>query len=116
MTIRMKNMKHCLCAVLLLCLSVEVLSLPIAQAEEPASAERQPLVVALDGSGQYRSIQEAVDAAKKGDTILIRPGAYAEDVTIHSLECRVASLAGRALNPLACRLSERHAHHVTRDI
>ena len=48
--------------------------------------ERAPLVVALDGSGQYRSIQEAVDAAKKGDTILIRPGAYPEDVTIHSKE------------------------------
>ena len=57
-----------------------------AQAEDPATAERAPLVVALDGSGQYRSIQEAVDAAKKGDTILIRPGAYPEDVTIHSKE------------------------------
>ena len=88
MTICMKNMKNCLFAVLFVCLSAsaQVLSLPIAQAEEPASVERQPLVVALDGSGQFLSIQEAVDAAKKGDTVLIRPGAYAEDVTIHSKE------------------------------
>ena len=57
-------------------------------------AERAPLVVALDGSGQYRSIQEAVDAAKKGDTILIRPGAYPEDVTIHSKE-NVRLIRGR---------------------
>lgn len=56
------------------------------RAEEPARSEPQQIVVALDGSGQYRSIQEAVDAAKKGDTILIKPGAYAEDVTIHSKE------------------------------
>ena len=71
----MKNMKNCLFAVLLLCLSVGVLSPSIAQAEAPVPAERQPLVVALDDSGQYHSIQEAVDAAKNGDTILIRPGA-----------------------------------------
>lgn len=59
----------------------------LSQAEESAKAGGSgTLVVALDGSGQYRSIQEAVDAAKKGDTILIRPGAYAEDVTIHSKE------------------------------
>lgn len=42
------------------------------------------LVVALDGSGQFRSIQEAIDEARKGDTITIKAGAYPEDVTIHS--------------------------------
>lgn len=42
------------------------------------------LVVALDGSGQFRSIQEAVDEARKGDTITVKAGAYPEDVTIHS--------------------------------
>ncbi|MCE7978264.1 MAG: hypothetical protein DYH03_14235 [Nitrospira sp. NTP1] len=67
------------------CVSVGAVSVAPVRAEE-APGERQPLVVALDGSGQYRSIQEAVDAAKKGDTILIRPGAYPEDVTIHSKE------------------------------
>ena len=65
MTICMKNMKNCLFAVLFVCLSasVQVLSLPIAQAEEPAPVERQPLVVALDGAGQVLSIQVAVAAA-----------------------------------------------------
>ncbi len=59
---------------------------PAARAEPSVQPEPTTLIVALDGSGQYRSIQEAVDAAKKGDTILIKPGAYAEDVTIHSKE------------------------------
>jgi parallel beta-helix repeat protein len=57
-----------------------------AWADEVVRAEPQQIVVALDGSGQYRSIQEAVDAARKGDTIFVKPGAYAEDVTIHSKE------------------------------
>jgi parallel beta-helix repeat protein len=55
-------------------------------AEVPGGSQPGTLVVARDGSGQYRSIQEAVDAARKGDTILIKPGAYPEDVTIHSKE------------------------------
>ncbi len=54
--------------------------------ETPAPAGPRTMVVALDGSGQYRSIQEAIDAARKGDTILVQAGAYREDVTIHSKE------------------------------
>jgi pectin methylesterase-like acyl-CoA thioesterase len=41
-------------------------------------------VVALDGSGDFRSIQEAVDAAAKGDTVFLKPGRYEQDITIHS--------------------------------
>ena len=42
--------------------------------------------VALDGSGQFTLIQEAIDQAASGDTILIKAGTYAEDVTVHSKE------------------------------
>jgi len=41
-------------------------------------------IVALDGSGQFVSIQEAIDHAGSGDTIFITPGRYEEDVTVHS--------------------------------
>jgi hypothetical protein len=44
------------------------------------------IVVALDGSGDFTSIQEAVDAAKKGDTVFLKAGQYPQDVTIHSKE------------------------------
>ena len=64
MTISMKMMKRYLLQVVFLCVSVGAVSMAPVRAEE-APGERQPLVVALDGSGQYRSIQEAVDAAKK---------------------------------------------------
>ncbi|NKB82268.1 MAG: hypothetical protein GKS05_10360 [Nitrospirales bacterium] len=42
--------------------------------------------VALDGTGQFFSIQEALDQAKSGDTIWIQAGRYLEDVTVHSKE------------------------------
>jgi Right handed beta helix region/Pectinesterase len=57
----------------------------IALAENPAPAPRT-ITVALDGSGDFISIQEAVDSAGKGDTVLIKAGAYAQDLTIHSKE------------------------------
>lgn len=44
------------------------------------------LVVALDGSGDYASIQEAIDQAGPGDTVHVKAGRYQEDVTIHSKE------------------------------
>lgn len=40
--------------------------------------------MALDGSGDFVSIQEAVDAAKKGDTVFIKAGRYPQDFTVHS--------------------------------
>ncbi len=54
--------------------------------EESTAVGPRTLVVALDGSGQYRSIQSAIDDAKKGDTIRIQPGSYREDVKIHNKE------------------------------
>ncbi|OQW30064.1 MAG: hypothetical protein A4E19_10930 [Nitrospira sp. SG-bin1] len=44
------------------------------------------ITVALDGSGDFSSIQEAVDGAGKGDTVVIKAGFYAQDLTIHSKE------------------------------
>jgi len=43
-------------------------------------------VVALDGSGHFQSIQEAIDHAQTGDTVWIKRGSYHEDVTVHSKE------------------------------
>jgi len=52
--------------------------------QSPIVQDPRVLVVALDGTGQYRSIQEAIDQAASGDTIRIKAGEYPEDVTIHS--------------------------------
>ncbi len=55
-------------------------------ADEQTPAAPRTITVALDGSGDFTSIQEAVDSARKGDTVFLKPGAYPQDVTIHSKE------------------------------
>jgi nitrous oxidase accessory protein NosD len=48
------------------------------------SSSGRVVVVAQDGSGAYTEIQAAIDNALPGDTILIKPGNYREDVVVHS--------------------------------
>ncbi len=60
--------------------------LSLALADEGALSGPRTIVVALDGTGDFVSLQEAVDAAKKGDTVFVKPGRYPQDVTIHSKE------------------------------
>ncbi len=55
-------------------------------ADEGPPMGPRTLVVALDGSGDFTLIQEAMDAAKKGDTVFVKAGHYPQDVTIHSKE------------------------------
>lgn len=55
---------------------------PLSLAEDATGPKT--IVVALDGSGDFTSIQQAVDSAKKGDTVFVKPGAYQQDLTIHS--------------------------------
>jgi polygalacturonase len=50
----------------------------------------RPIIVAADGSGDYKSVQQAVDAVPQtGGTIRIRPGIYREIVTISKNHMRM---------------------------
>ncbi len=53
-------------------------------AEGTSQTEPRTIIVALDGTGDFMSIQDAVDAARKGDTVFLQPGRYEQDITIHS--------------------------------
>jgi hypothetical protein len=57
-----------------------------AGAEVSVAQAPRTITVSLDGSGDFVSIQEAVDSAKKGDTVFVKPGAYPQNITIHSKE------------------------------
>ncbi|MGE0469213.1 MAG: NosD domain-containing protein [Nitrospira sp.] len=59
--------------------------LGIAGSEHTVPGSRT-ITVALDGSGDFSSIQDAVDSARKGDMVMIQAGSYAQDLTIHSKE------------------------------
>ena len=61
-----------------------VWSAPIQSIQHSLPPHVTQWTVSQDGTGQYISIQEAIDAAKPGDTIWIKAGTYAEDVTVHS--------------------------------
>ena len=72
---------------ILLLLHVSRLALADPQGHEPPTpSNASTWQVAVDGSGQFTLIQEAIDQASSGDTILIKAGTYAEDVTVHSKE------------------------------
>ena len=42
----------------------------------------ETIIVAQDGNGDYRNIQDAVDAAGEGDMIRVWEGAYEENVVL----------------------------------
>ncbi len=71
----------------------------VAPAQEPSdfreSHSGTTWYVALDGSGHFTAIQEAIDHARDGDTVFIKPGRYTEDVTVHSKEGLRVIGAGR---------------------
>ena len=50
------------------------------------------LNVAIDGSGQYSSIQSAIEAANNGDTVLVYPGRYIENIDYLGKSLSVCSL------------------------
>ena len=71
---------------LALALTIPMLGIVSTRAETPVASSPRTITVALDGSGDFTSIQEAVDSAKKGDTVFLKPGRYRQDVTVHSKE------------------------------
>jgi hypothetical protein len=56
---------------------------PVASVRNSLPSEISQWTVAQDETGQYTSVQEAIDASEPGDTIWIKAGHYSEDVTVH---------------------------------
>ncbi|MDP3462507.1 MAG: choice-of-anchor Q domain-containing protein [Bacteroidales bacterium] len=52
----------------------------------------QMITVALDGSGHFQSIQEAIDASQDNDTILVYPGTYFENLNLLGKDLVIGSL------------------------
>ena len=69
-------MRSCMKQLVVICLTTALgfWSVSLVWADEGPPLGPRTLVVALDGTGDYVSLQEAVDAAKKGDTVLIITG------------------------------------------
>jgi hypothetical protein len=81
-------MSSCMKRMMILCFvaAFELWAFGLVWADEGLPLTSRTIVVALDGTGDHVSLQEAVDAAKKGDTVFVKAGQYPQDVTIHSKE------------------------------
>jgi parallel beta-helix repeat protein len=67
-------------------LSFIIISSSLFLTNEPISAttyDPPMIIVSQNGTGDYRSIQAAIDNASKGDSIIVKPGEYYENITIN---------------------------------
>lgn len=55
------------------------------------------IIVNYDGTGDYLTIQEAIVAADNGDTVLVRPGVYEEEVNFLGKAITVQGMDGAAV-------------------
>ena len=61
-----------------------------------ASAKSSPSVLYVDteGNGNYTTIQDAVNNATSGDTIIVYPGTYTENVNVNVSNLSILSYSG----------------------
>ncbi len=64
------------------------------------SAAAATLAVEADGSGDYTSIQAAINAANEGDTVAVGPGTYSEAIEVASKTVTIASTDGASATTL----------------
>ena len=73
-----------------------------AQAEQPVpegmtvqnnTLEKRQYKIAQDGTGDFRTIQEGVDNASDGDTLVVYPGIYTEAVQVMGKEVHIIGLS-----------------------
>ncbi len=90
-------------AIALLAVAALILMTPAA----PATT----IIVDWSGAGDYQTIQEGMDAASAGDTVLVAPGGYAgpdnSGIDFEGRDIALVSMAGSVLTSIDCADSDR---------
>ncbi|MDP3114516.1 MAG: hypothetical protein Q8M98_07040 [Candidatus Cloacimonadaceae bacterium] len=63
-------------------MKTKILTLLLAFLRLVSIVEALTRTVNIDGTGQYTSIQAAINASSPGDTVLVYPGRYLENISI----------------------------------
>src|SRR5690606_5390258 len=68
--------------------------------------------VAADGTGNYATIQAAVDNANSGDTIIVSPGTYYENIIINKIGLKDLELRSASGDPANTIIANSTGSHV----
>ncbi|MDQ1275404.1 MAG: hypothetical protein QG610_977, partial [Euryarchaeota archaeon] len=80
---------------------------------EQASGSPSTMIVKTDGSGDFSSVSEAVNKSKPGDSILVYPGIYRENIDV-LWSLNLSSVSGKPEGViLEAEYSEEPVFHVT---
>jgi len=82
----------------------------------PFSVMSQTLTVKQDGTGDFTTIQAAVDSAQNGDTVLVWPGIYYENVRIVQKNIVLGSLTLTTGDNNYIRQTVIDANHISRPL
>ena len=90
-------------------LAVAAAATALAAFASPAQAKPQTFKVCQHGC-KYRTIQSAVNASGKNDTIKVKPGTYREGVIVHGHKHDGLSIIGTGKQPGAVTLQGKNTH------
>ena len=87
------QMKSVLCRTAAVLMAVIMAAANAGMVTVAAPAKAKQYVIAQDGTGDFMTIQEGVNHASDGDTLLICPGTYTEEVQVMNKEINIVGVS-----------------------
>jgi len=82
---------------------------------QPAKADLRTWIVDDYGPADFSTIQEAINAASSGDTIIVKAGTYTENVDVNKDHLTIKSESGAEITIVQAANSSDHVFEITAD-